>query len=137
MASHSGARSDSESGHPLSKDPALPMDFNRLQLVAETLSEKAYVLNIFFKSSWESIAAMDSALRSEEFQKWENAAHKLKGAAANFGMIALEHICRQSEKAVDADYSQRSALLQQLKSELAHIKTYIAKQDPALIISIA
>jgi HPt (histidine-containing phosphotransfer) domain-containing protein len=112
------------------EDAPPPMDSSRLHMVAETDAEKIALLEIFFTLTREIVATMEDSRRSEEFTQWKNAAHKLKGAAANMGMTLLESICRESEKAANSTYSQRSALLRQMKDEIAHIKAYIAEKSP-------
>jgi len=113
---------------------AIPsMDFERLKLVAETDADKASVLAIFFRAAKELVATMQNARRGEEFPQWKNAAHSLKGSAANLGMTALENVCRQAEKAADISYDRRTILLTQIKDEIERIKAYVIRQNPALL----
>ena len=117
------------------EDAPLPVDLSRLQIVADTVEEQAVLLDFFFKLTKEIVSIMEDSRRGEEFTQWKNAAHKLKGAAGNMGMTALENICRESEKAANMTYSNRSALLRQLKDEVARVKAYIADVNPALLTS--
>src|SRR5690349_14538941 len=79
-----------------------PLDIARLQLVAQTPEDKAVILELFFRMAEEFLATMRQAQRNNAFKPWKDAAHSLKGSAANLGMAALEEWCRKAEKAADA-----------------------------------
>jgi hypothetical protein len=113
----------------------LPMDFRRLCLVADTEQEKASILEIFFKTTEEILVEMKDASRCNLPLQWKNAAHKLRGAAANIGMAALEKLFLESEKIAWIPDTSRDSLLRQINDEIAHIKAFIAKTDPFLLIS--
>jgi CheY-like chemotaxis protein len=115
------------------KNTSPPVDFNRLQLVAETETDKAALLTLFFRLAKEFIAIMENARRNEEFTRWRDAAHSLKGSAGNLGMIALVAICQESEMATSLTYDQRTGLLTQIKCEIENIKAYVTEQNPALL----
>ena len=120
------------SSAPANND-APPVDFGRLEMVAETEKEKAALLALFFRLANGFVATMEKARRNQEFTQWRDAAHSLKGASANLGMVALETLCTQSEKAGALTYDQRTALLKCIKDEIEHIKAYVAQHDPSLL----
>lgn len=111
----------------------VPMDFKRLHLVAETEAEKARLLALFFRLTMELIGSMEHARRDEAFTQWKNAAHSLKGSAANFGMKNLEQLCLKAEKAASFTYDQRSELVLHIKGEVEHIKDYLKQTHPSLL----
>src|SRR5689334_11970475 len=98
------------------------LDFHRLQLVADTEQVQAALIALFFRLAGELTSAMENAAGGEE---WRNAAHSLKGSAANLGMAGLETLCRQAEKTIDR------TLLARIREELECIRNYIAAQNPA------
>ena len=112
--------------HPANNNP--PLDRARLQLVAETTQDEAAILTLFFRSAHQIIDTMENARRDDEFPRWKEAVHGLKGAASNLGMRDMETLCGQAEKAIDLSYPQRSALLQRVKDELERIKNYVSQQ---------
>ena len=107
-----------------------PIDMSRVELIAETFEEQAEILQLFFRLSNELTQSMTYARRDEEFLQWKNAAHSLKGSAANLGMANLEGACLQAEQANDWTYNQRSELLSHIRAELQRIQTYIRSINP-------
>ena len=103
-----------------------PIDFTRLDLVTETPAEKLSLLALFFSMAGKFVATMDGNRRIEDFPRWKDAAHSLKGSAANLGMAVLEDLCRGAEKAASLTEEERTALLQRIRDELARIEAYLA-----------
>jgi HPt (histidine-containing phosphotransfer) domain-containing protein len=112
-----------------------PIDFRRLKMITDTETEIASILEIFFKTTEEIVADMKDASLSGAFTQWKDAAHKLRGAAANIGMAPLEKLCLESEKIGWLDESDRTSMMQQIATEIAHIQAYIARKNPFLLIS--
>lgn len=110
-----------------------PLDFDRLQLVAETDQDKASLLALFFRMGGECIAAMEQALRDGDFSAWKSAAHGLKGAAANLGMAALTTLCLDAERADALDHAQRQDLVWNVENEIERIKRYLSETYPDLM----
>ncbi|MFA5040215.1 MAG: Hpt domain-containing protein [Bdellovibrionales bacterium] len=108
-------------------------DFRRLHMIAETEQEKISFLEVFFDMAETILTEMESALRNNASLQWTEAAHKLRGAAANIGMSTLERICLESEKEGGQKPDSRIIYLKQTKDELIQIKNYIAEKHPPLI----
>jgi HPt (histidine-containing phosphotransfer) domain-containing protein len=113
--------------------PQPPIDFGRLQLVADTPEKQASVMALFFRIANEIITTMEKARDNEETRQWKEAAHSLRGASANLGMAALESFCRQSEEPPDLTDSQRNGLLENIYKEIEHIKIYLMARNPVLL----
>ena len=116
------------------KNAMPPMDFGRLDIVAETDGDKAELMALFFRLAGEFAGTMENSRRSEEFVQWKNAAHGLKGSSANMGMAGLVELRRQAEKAHVLTYDQRTLLLARIRDEIAHIRHYFSQQYPAVHI---
>ena len=111
---------------------APPMNVNRLNMVAATDTEKTALMSLFFRLADEAVATMENSRRGDEFLQWKQAAHSLKGSAANLGMAALSELCQQSENASSLTYEQRSHLLQGIKDELRYVESFATHQNPPL-----
>ncbi len=114
-----------------------PLSMERLDLVADSPQSKAMLINLFFRTSDSLVSTLEKSRRSSEAVHWKEAAHSLKGSAANLGMHNLEDLCRQAEHAMNADYNMLTSLLEQIKHELERIKAFIAQEgiyDDTVII---
>ncbi len=109
---------------------SVPIDFRRLEMVTETATEKTMLLELFFSLANDTVANMQNSRRNTEFTYWQNAAHSLKGSAANLGMNTLSELCQMAEDSADMNYDKRTELLQQIREEIDHIKAYIAGSFP-------
>ena len=118
-----------EAHAPAAPNTLPPINLARLDMVADTEQEKATILSIFFTLAGGIISAMEEAKRSEDFLRWKDAAHSLKGSAANLGMGDLEKLCGLSEQASYLTCDQRSVLLRRIENEIGRVKTYISQQQ--------
>lgn len=98
-----------------------PLDFTRLQMVADNEQEQVSLLRLFFRIGNECTTAMKRSCHSDEFPKWKSAAHSLKGSAANLGMSTLERLCQEAEYARETTDDQRSEILTRIIGEIEHI----------------
>ena len=112
-----------------------PIDLRRLEMIAETEEEKIVFMECFFKTSEEIAAEMKKASESDDPLLWKNAAHKLRGAAANIGSVSIECLCLESERIAWTGIKFRGVLLQKIDDELSRLKSYIAEGRAALIFS--
>ena len=108
-------------------------DFSRLHMIAETDKEKAQLIAIFFRMADRLVASMELCSKNKAFTEWKNTAHSLRGAASNLGMTALEKQCVLCEKSILEDFTNSTALLQDVRNEIEYIKNYISKHHPAFI----
>jgi signal transduction histidine kinase/CheY-like chemotaxis protein len=74
------------------------IDFGQLKIVAETVAEQREVLDLFFRLADQKIKVMTMSRRSHEGKSWKEAAHYLKGSAANLGMNLLAEKCRRTRR---------------------------------------
>jgi len=109
------------------------MDFRRLDMIAETEQEKANLLEFFFKTTDDILAEMKDALKEQSASHWKEAAHKLRGGAANIGMALLEKLCLDSEKIPFDSPSDADVMLKRLENETLRVKAYIAEKAPFLL----
>ncbi len=96
----------------------------RFRLTAETHEEEKAVLAIFFRQAYEKTTEMASARRNNEQPQWKNAAHYLKGSAANLGMEALAEQCRVAEQSPRVSYAEASAMLEAIRQELNRVREF-------------
>jgi HPt (histidine-containing phosphotransfer) domain-containing protein len=77
------------------------------------------------------MSEMKESAQIDALTQWRDAAHKLRGAAANMGMAGLEKLCLDSERTT----APSPRLLQEIDDEIARIKTFIAEKAPSLFIT--
>ena len=107
------------------EDFSPPVSLERLEMIAETTAEKQNIFDLFFTIGKDTLEKMKLARRSKEFTDWKNAAHCLKGSAANLGMAQLLNKLEKAENAKNATYDERTILLNEINKELDYIKQYI------------
>ncbi|MDR3449178.1 MAG: ATP-binding protein [Alphaproteobacteria bacterium] len=118
---------------PRAEPATPPLTFDRLEMVADSDAEKTRMLALFFRMADEAAEILEKTRRGEEFAQWKNAAHGLKGAAANLGMGELEKLCRRCEEAGSSTYDQRGELTRAIRDEVARIGNYIADHKPSWV----
>ncbi len=110
----------------------IPVDMERIAMVAETDDAKSRIFSVFFDVAEELIFSMENAMRSDAYKQWKDAAHSLKGAAANLGMDVLMERCRLAEKSDGSGLAKRRWLLENIREEVRHIKQYITVHHPEI-----
>lgn len=111
----------------------IPLDMHRLSMVAESNEERTMIIGVFFRIADELIQTMDNAMRGDAYKQWKNAAHSLKGAAANLGMNPLVDKCLAAERCDESGVAKRRFLLEAIRREVQRIRDYIMSNYPDLI----
>lgn len=81
-----------------------------------TPEEKSSLLDLFFQVAEEQTAIMARAGCGRE---WKDAAHALKGAAANLGLTSFAQKCAQAENG-----DETPALLEGIRAELHYMREH-------------
>jgi HPt (histidine-containing phosphotransfer) domain-containing protein len=111
----------------------LPLDWSRVEMVAESVEEKRALLELFFRMANSFADAMGSALDNSDLAGWRQTAHSLKGSAANLGMACLEELCRQAEDNPIVTCAQQADLLERIRTELMRARNHILSQNRSLL----
>lgn len=109
----------------------LPIDLSRLDMVADNDAEKASLLDFFFSITVDILSEMKAALEAQATTQWKDAAHKLRGAAGNVGMVPLAKLCLACETGSELS----TEMLVKIEDEIRRIKSFIAQKAPALLAS--
>ncbi len=75
------------------------VDLSRIKVAADSHEEEEELLKLFFDGAVAKITAMKKAVKENNLKSWKEAAHYLKGSAANLGMKAVSDACRTAELA--------------------------------------
>jgi len=122
-------KSQSENETDVFYDNMPPIDRERLNLVAETPEEQEMILGLFFRIQEDAMNIMQVSRRNAENEAWKNAAHRLKGSAANLGMKPLAYRLEKAEQAVEGSYDYRTEILEEIEEELERIRSYLGGSD--------
>ncbi|MBU1342967.1 MAG: PAS domain S-box protein, partial [Proteobacteria bacterium] len=107
-------------------DPAAPLDLEKA--LDEFENDKEFfmeVLNGFIHNVESQIPKVEQAIEKQDFSTIQKEAHAIKGGSANLTAMAISkaaHALEASSKSNDTNLS--SALLENLKKEFIHLKTY-------------
>lgn len=80
------------------------------------------LFDIFYSSSEEAIRTLSANCVDGHSETWRTAAHAFKGSAYNVGAKILGNLCCQAQDNPSAAKSQKTALLDQMKSEYEAVK---------------
>ena len=106
-----------------------PLDTDRLAMVAENEEEKAMIMGLFFRIQKDAMNIMQESRRNAEINHWKNAAHRLKGSAANLGMRKLSYLLEKAETGMADSYDARTELLREIEHEVQRIKGFMNMED--------
>ncbi len=100
----------------LKSDNEVPIDMSHLDMFTDGDKEKERnVIDLFIKSSFETIVDLRSEDCLQDPDRWRKAAHKLKGSAANLGAVPLSKICERAEHELSqGTYDERKQGLSEL-----------------------
>lgn len=86
--------------------------------------EKEFIA-IFLQQSDKQIAALDTLCVDGHCQEWSEYAHALKGGAGGVGAIRLKELSAQAQSMVNAKASDRTALLNAIRTEYTEVKSHL------------
>jgi len=105
--------------------PTRSLPFDRAHLSTFTNGDMALerdLLEHFAVNAETHIKVLQDALGSA---KWEEGAHRLKGAASGVGMQRFAQLCAQAENLDCADVETAKQLLTAMEQELSSLVTYL------------
>lgn len=70
---------------------------NLVSMVGDDPSEIRDLLDTFVQNSVELLAQLENAALFDDIPAWKRTAHRLRGAAANFGFEDLQALCALAE----------------------------------------
>lgn len=100
------------------------MDVSRLDMVADTMDEKRWLLNVFFVDAKGYVQQMHYALQHTDCLLYKESAHSLGGAAANLGMQQLEQRCSRAAHLTNLRGKQPRLLLSDIEDALTRLQDY-------------
>ena len=75
-----------------------PIDMDHLNMFTDgDPDEENELFDLFFEQIDLSIAELEKSCANDDKEEWKNAAHKLKGSAANLGANPLSDVCAEAE----------------------------------------
>lgn len=102
------------------------VDLTNLRSMTDGDKELEEALFSEFCSSTEaSLNAMAAYCVDGASEPWRAAAHALKGTAYNLGATPLGELCKKAQEGYMASGSEKSALLDAMRSEYAKVKAYL------------
>lgn len=101
---------------------------NLISMVGNNPPELKELLQSFLDNATELLAQMENATLFEDLELWKRSTHRLRGAAANFGFEALQHICGRAEE---------SSTMESMEGDLAQIRTSLTEARHATAETIA
>lgn len=108
-----------------------PVDMEHLSMFfGDDPEEQAEIIELFREQSELSLEQLAQSLAANDTDMWKNAAHKLKGSAANFGANAFSIICNDAEHGYQRTGEEKSVLLTAMHTHYQHVMEYLNTLSP-------
>ncbi|MDX1949696.1 MAG: ATP-binding protein [Rickettsiales bacterium] len=103
-----------------------PVDLNHLSLFTDgDKKEERELTSLFFEQAKLSITSLAEALAYDNLDEWRDAAHKLKGASANFGANNLSNIALDAEKFFSESPEKKREFYSLIISEIEKVSKFM------------
>ncbi len=128
MMQQDSLRIDSKA--PNGKEVGDPVDMKHLDMFTDgDIEQERVIIDLFVKSSYETIVDMNSEQYLKDVEKWVKAAHKLKGSSANLGANALSKLCETAERdLIEASYDERKVAIQKIVKAYEQVCTFLCSR---------
>ena len=83
-----------------------------------------HVTRLFIEHAWEILAELQGYCIEGVSKEWYDAAHMLKGSAANIGAKHLQELCTRAQDSISEGVQHRLFLVQQIEAELLRIRAF-------------
>ena len=104
----------------------MPIDLSRLkELFGQNENEKQVAIKMFMKGIEDNLSVMSMALMSNNGQLWKETAHRIKGAAANFGAHQMQALATQAEDYSNCELNDKQVLLKMMTTAYEDITKYL------------
>lgn len=102
-----------------------PIDMEQLNMFTDGDQDvEKELLDLFFGQADLSVSDLESSLDQDDLEHWRQAAHKLKGSAANLGANPLYAVCANAEENYDIDLETRKSMFADINQKVSELKAY-------------
>ncbi len=102
-----------------------PIDLAHFQLFTDgDLNVEKELLDLFFKEADLSLQALEKSINKNDSDAWQSMAHRLKGAAANFGAKPLSEICKKAENSYEENSENKQFILAEINTKINELKDF-------------
>jgi len=108
---------------------ALPPAVDMQQIEAYAHGDRAsqlQIVQLFMEHAHEMLEQLQSYCIDGVSKPWYDAAHLMKGSAANIGALLLYDLCNEAQDCISEGAARRSILLQKIEAELQRIEEFFA-----------
>lgn len=111
-----------------SSEADLPVvDWERINMFTDgNVDDQKQLIDLFILYANETLIEILEALRANDNHRWEQATHKLKGSAANFGANQLATICYQAEVSYSEPVEVKKDLMQKINMAYDAVKVVLS-----------
>ena len=103
-----------------------PVDLAHLAIFTDgNKKEERELTSLFFEQARYTLQSLNDAMNFNQHENWKSAAHKLKGAAANFGANKLSNICFEAEQNFDEDKDLKKGKYKSILDEMTTISKFM------------
>lgn len=106
---------------------ALPVDLEQLETATGGDAEfEQELIELFLEDQHERLSSIEQAIAGGDSADLRREAHTLKGAAANMGALALQHLARELEEAGrNGQLGPAPELLERIRVEAARVEAFL------------
>ena len=106
----------------------IPIDLEHFEMfTGGDPEEEKELFNMFFEQADLSIQAFEDNCTEGENEDWKEAAHKLKGSAANLGATLLAKTCKEAEECFKDTKKNKERMLKKVQLSLKEVRDFLKK----------
>ena len=107
----------------------LPIDLSALHgIIGDDKSAERSLLELFLQDSEKSLELLSTQCVDEPSETWREAAHRMKGGAANVGAQGLRSLCEQAQHLEKATSKERQKLYKEIQTAFLDVKTHLQQE---------
>lgn len=117
-----------EEEKPVSGDTSLPVNIDHLRsFTGDNRDEMQQLCTVFLEQAHTLAATLLKNSGDGASHQWREAAHKLKGSAANLGAFTLSEVASRAEKSHDSSEDQKEMLCHEIIRELSNVHQFLSE----------
>jgi PAS domain S-box-containing protein len=114
---------------PEDHDTSPVIDMNHLNSFTEgDINYEQDLIDLFFSEYHKNLKSLITTVEANDNEEWKNAAHKLKGAAANLGATPLQEICLKAEEEAHNPEICKIKIIEQIEIQANSLENFFEKR---------
>ncbi len=116
-------------GKKIARDENSPLSLDHMRsFTGDDKEEMRQLCSIFLDQAATLLKILARSCEEDQCNQWRQAAHKLKGSAANINAFALSALAEEAERNDDAAEEEKATKILAIQKQLEVVREYLAEQ---------